>query len=148
MWATDPERNNEEELSNWLTILGIPWVFRKLFIRSQRSSSKVVIAHVPNDSFDITTNVAIFGTWHVDVKLNDTWANSSSRLGDPIRIHGVENNDGSIQVQIKNTKSGVFTVITISYEAEYLRLHREIYTSGRKEGQSDAVLSTYLLRKN
>ena len=48
---------------------------------------------------------------------------------------------------MKNTKKGNLTHITISYENEYLRLYREMYTSGVKEGHPDAVFNTYLLRR-
>lgn len=147
LWYIDPERTNEEELSNWLTVLGIPWVFRKLFIRSQRSSSKVIVSHESNQLFNIVTHVPVFGTWNVNVNLTDTWANHSSRLGDPVRIRGVESEPNIVNIQLKNTKTGVLQVFTISYENEYLKLYREMYLSGIQEGHPNATLSTYLLRR-
>jgi hypothetical protein len=145
IWQTDPEKFDESELSQWLVALGIPWVFRKLVIRSQRSSSKVLIAHIPNQQLEISTVLPIFGTWTLLVTLNEKWQNNSSRLGDPIRVSGRETAEG-VHVQVKNTKAGTLTVFTVSYRDEHLVIFRELYSSGVETGEPDAVLHTYLLR--
>ena len=41
------------------------------------------------------------------MKLNNTWSNYSSRLGDPIRLHGFESDDNIVNIQLKNSKSNV-----------------------------------------
>jgi hypothetical protein len=145
IWQTDPEKFDESELTHWLVALGIPWVFRKLVIRSQRSSSKVLIAHIPNQQFEISTVLPIFGTWTLLVTLNGKWQNNSSRLGDPIRVTGRETADG-VNIHLMNTKAGTLTVFTVSFHDEHLLIFRELYVSGVETGSPNATLHTYLLR--
>jgi hypothetical protein len=148
IWHTDPLKFNELELSDWLSALGIPWVFRKLVIRSQRSANKIIIAHIPHQQFEISTVLPVFGTWTISLSLGGKWQSGSNRFGDPIRVSGREREDG-IHIQLKNTKTGCLTVFTIAYREEHLLMYRELFLSGGVEDdqqQPDAVLHTFLLR--
>jgi hypothetical protein len=146
IWHTDPMKFNEVELSDWLVALGVPWVFRKLVLRSQRSSNKVMIAHIPREQFEISTILPIFGSWIISVSLNGKWQSGSNRFGDPIRVSGRETADGAVHIQLKNTKTGCLTVFTISSREEHLVMYRELFLSGEEQQSPDAILHTYLLR--
>lgn len=145
VWHSDPDAADESQLSHWLETLGIPWVFRKLVLRSQRSPSKVMIAHIPNQQFEISTSLPIFGSWTIQVALDGKWQSGSNRLGDPVRVYGTEDSQG-VHIQLKNTKSGTLTMFQISFKEEQLVLYRELYLSGIENGSPDATLHTYLLR--
>ena len=69
IWFLNPESIDKDDLNKWLSVLGMPWPFRKLFQSAHKKPMKCIIRHVPASNFDISISIPFFGNVAFNVKL-------------------------------------------------------------------------------
>ena len=140
VWYLEPRSVDADELGNWLTVLGVPWPFRKLFMKAHKKPMKAVVIHDPRRKFELSISIPFFGTWSIDVELNGDWCEGSDRIGRKLKVKGVEDCNGDISLMIVD-KAGCLMLVFLSMTSSTsLRMQREFFYSGVDTGSPDATL--------
>lgn len=137
-----PESIDVDDLNNWLSVLGLPWPFKKLFIAAHKKPMKNTIIHVPKLKFEICIKIPFFGNVVYDVKLDGKWGTVKDRADKPIQILGEEQDNGDVTLHVKDRGGGLMMIFLSMTGPDTFRMHREYYCNGVDSGSpnADAVL--------
>lgn len=138
IWYLVPESIDAEDLQNWLTVLGMPWPFKKLFKSAHKKPMKSIINHVPGRIFEISIAIPFFGTWSINVKLNGDWGTGKDRVGRPLRLLGEEESNGDVTMHVKDRSGSLMLVFLSMTGPSSIRMHREFYSGGVDIGSANA----------
>lgn len=138
IWYLVPESIDKDDLNVWLTVLGMPWPFKKLFQSAHKKPMKAIIKHIPHSVIDISIAIPFFGNQNFHVKLDGQWSVGKDRIGRPLQLLGEECHNSDVTLHVKDRGGSLMMIFLSMTGPNSVSIYREMYCNGVDSGTPNA----------